>query len=109
MPGFDGSGPKGAGPMTGGRRGECSSINTKYGRRFFGEKSYGMGYGRGFRGGSGPGMGMRRSFGGNFTETFPSNNSVLADELNVLKAEAELVKNVLDTITRRITELEKTV
>jgi len=34
MPGFDGTGPRGMGPMTGGRRGFCSpwGLGTMYGR-----------------------------------------------------------------------------
>ena len=36
MPGFDRSGPMGAGPMTGGRRGLCNPANTGYDTRFAG-------------------------------------------------------------------------
>jgi len=49
MPGFDGSGPMGAGPMSGGGRGYC---NIPAGRGF-GISRYGLG--RGFRGGFGRG------------------------------------------------------
>ena len=60
MPGFDRSGPAGAGPMTGGRRGLCNpntaaSVPQGYGAGF--GRGYGMGRGR--RGGFGP----RRDFG----------------------------------------------
>ena len=54
MPGFDGTGPRGAGPMTGGGRGYC---NTS------GKKGYGMGRGgrpRGCGGGRGWGRGYGR-------------------------------------------------
>ncbi|MBN2418377.1 MAG: DUF5320 domain-containing protein, partial [Deltaproteobacteria bacterium] len=48
MPGFDGTGPQGMGPMTGGARGYCNP-NSAW------RPPYGGGYGmgRGFRGGFG--------------------------------------------------------
>jgi hypothetical protein len=52
MPGFDGTGPRGMGPMTGGGRGFCSPWGL--GRGTYG---YGAGIGRG---------GRFRSFGGGF-------------------------------------------
>jgi len=45
MPGYDRSGPMGAGPMTGGRRGLCNPANTGYDTRFGGM----FGFGRGMR------------------------------------------------------------
>jgi len=60
MPGFNGSGPVGAGPMTGGRRGLCNPANAEIETPFARSYGYGrgMGIGRGFRGGYGPGMGV---------------------------------------------------
>jgi len=61
MPGFDRTGPQGAGPMTGGRRGFCNpaagDIQPVYGRGFgYGAQRGGrLGLGRGFRGASGMG------------------------------------------------------
>jgi len=57
MPGFDGTGPRGMGPMTGGGRGFCSPWGV-------GRGYYGAGVGRGgrfraFGGGSGAGYGGR--------------------------------------------------
>jgi len=48
MPGFDGTGPRGMGPMTGGGRGFCSpwGLGSGYG--------FGRGGGFGFRGSSPP-------------------------------------------------------
>ena len=43
MPGFDGRGPVGAGPMTGGARGFCDPAAAGYPRPF----DRGMGFGRG--------------------------------------------------------------
>lgn len=47
MPGFDGTGPRGQGPMTGGGFGRCSGMSA----------GYGAGYGRGL------GRGMNRGYG----------------------------------------------
>ena len=99
MPGFNGSGPMGAGPMTGGARGYCNPAyagNERpigYGR--------GMAYGRGFRGGSGRGGMMPGLRGGyaSYPPTYAAQNPV--DELNMLKQQ-------VDAINRRIRELEQT-
>ncbi len=85
MPGFNGTGPMGMGPMTGGGRGFCNPYGRAYAgygaypmaggyypnagmmgggyaypRAGFGTAPYGMGMGRGF----GMGMGMGRGFFG---------------------------------------------
>jgi hypothetical protein len=68
----------------------------------------GLGFGRGFRGGFGRGMG--RAFGRRFWNQpsyYPAYAQTPEEELNMLKAEANAVKNSLDTINRRIAELEK--
>ena len=110
MPGFDQSGPMGAGPMTGGRRGLCNPANTGYGTRS--PRSFGfgrsMGLGRGFRGGFNRGMG--RAFGQsgwNQPAYYPAYTQKPEEELNMLKAEANSVKNSLDMINQRIADLEK--
>jgi hypothetical protein len=110
MPGFDRSGPMGAGPMTGGRRGLCNPANTGYDSRFGGMFGFGrgMGLGRGFRGGFGRGMGrtFRRRFW-NQPSDYPAYAQNPEEELNILKEEANSVKRSLDMINRRIAELEK--
>jgi len=71
MPGFDGTGPAGGGPMTGWGRGSCDPSRAAYGPavpsrsgnwgvgRFFGwARGFARGYGRGF--------GRGRGFGGGF-------------------------------------------
>ena len=81
MPGLDGTGPMGAGPMTGGARGLCNPSQSAYGpataggRGYFGPSyaqgfgraqgvaGYGRGFARGFRGGFGPGFGWGRGYG----------------------------------------------
>lgn len=110
MPGFDRSGPMGAGPMTGGRRGLCNPATTGYGTRSAGSVGFGRGMrlGRGFRGGFRPGMG--RAFGRmswSQPAYYPAYAQNPEEELNMLKAEANSVKNSLDMIHRRIAELEK--
>ncbi|WP_292383618.1 DUF5320 domain-containing protein [Methanoculleus sp. UBA430] len=57
MPGFDGTGPAGAGPMTGGRRGRCSATEAPEGEsaapvlRGLGRGGIPCGCGRGHCGG----------------------------------------------------------
>jgi len=113
MPGFDRSGPMGVGPMSGGRRGLCSPVNSDIRTPFIGRNKYGrgMGFGYGFRGGFGFGRGFRRGFGRGFggypPEYGPTDPADPTSEIDFLKAEADSMKAALDTINRRITELEK--
>jgi hypothetical protein len=119
MPGFDGSGPMGAGPMSGGGRGYC---NIPAGRGF-GISRYGLG--RGFRGGFGRGgfknargygrgLGWRGVYapaGGWYDPAYtaPYGNPYPMspnDEMMMLRDEANTIKNELDAINKRIEELE---
>ncbi|MEW6665837.1 MAG: DUF5320 domain-containing protein [Thermodesulfobacteriota bacterium] len=122
MPGFDGTGPMGAGPMTGGGRGFCNPAYAGYGARYGGGFSYGPGYGRGrgFRGGSGRGRGYVRGSGWRaFYPTWSAGRGPAygpaygnpygmnpQDELQVLRDQADAIKNDLDAISKRIQELE---
>lgn len=110
MPGFAGSGPAGGGPMTGGGRGYCNS-GLSYGpgrswsRRRVGAAGYGGGqdyrhmfwetgrprWSRGRSDWSGPDRGSYYS---------------QQDEVRMLKAEAEALKDDLAAIERRMNELE---
>ena len=89
MPGFDGTGPRGMGPMTGGGRGYCSPRGARggwlsYGGRGWGGYGYGYGYpGRGF------GLGV----------------VTREQEMDLLKSEAEALKRTLDGIEARIRDL----
>lgn len=123
MPRGDGTGPVGMGPMTGRGVGRCAGyvaegfVNPVYGRGF-------CGWGRG-----GGGRGWRNRFyatgltgwqraGGNwpawgniFTPTAPYGAPVPpykagATEIDVLKEQAEYLKNTLEGISKRIEELE---
>ncbi|MBW1695763.1 MAG: DUF5320 domain-containing protein [Deltaproteobacteria bacterium] len=105
MPGFDGTGPRGEGPMTGGGRGYCNpawaGYRPLYGRRF----GYSRGYrGRGFRRGFGPGYGLGIDYAPGYGMPYSLDSS---KEVDMLKAEAEAMKNDLDEINKRIEELEK--
>ena len=110
MPGFNGTGPMGEGPMTGGGRGNCNP----YGR-FSGGR--GLGAGRGMRNGFGRGRGYGRGFGRR--GAYPPQgewynrgaygvpySATPYDEANMLKAEAQAMKNELDALNKRIQELE---
>ena len=110
MPGLDRSGPEGVGPMTGGGRGRCNPAALEYGAGFAGGYyARGGGRGRGFRGGYSNGFGIRRRFAWNSQPAYGAALPVdETSELNMLKAEADYMKNTLDQINRRVEELEKT-
>ena len=59
MPGYDGTGPQGIGPMTGRGLGYCAGYATN--PNYLGAGRGGIGFGRGF----GPGLGRGRGFGQN--------------------------------------------
>ena len=118
MPGFDGTGPRGEGAMTGGGFGACAPDSTGYGRssaRGFGQgrglrRGYGPGFGPGLRRGYGRGMGQRsgsqdteRWYGPAYGSPYSSNPN---DEVEVLRAEADTLRCELNTVTRRLEELE---
>ena len=117
MPGFDRTGPMGAGPMTGGRRGLCNPATAASANAFIGDYGYGYGYGggmglrRGFRGGFGRGMGIRRGYGRGYgwypPVADPVYPSYAADEMDMLRAEADYLRKSLDAINARIDEIEK--
>ena len=109
MPGFDGTGPMGMGPMTGGARGYCNSDSRGFlGRGFRPRPVSGRGRGRGFRNmywatglpgwaRSGPG-GFR-----DFPYYGPYGNE---QEIDFLKDQAAVLKEEMDFIDSRLKELE---
>ena len=113
MPGFDRTGPTGAGSMTGGARGLCNPANAGYNPRFTEGFSYGRGLGlrRGFRGGFGPNRGLGRGFGGGYEwyppAAGPAYPAGASDEIDMLKADANYMQKSLEAINKRIEELEK--
>lgn len=77
MPGRDGTGPAGGGPMTGRGLGRCGSA---------GETVSGTGLGMGFgrRGGRGRGLGICRFFGRDSKELLEQEKSVLKGRLEAI-------------------------
>ncbi|HQP52353.1 MAG TPA: DUF5320 domain-containing protein [Syntrophorhabdaceae bacterium] len=117
MPGGDGTGPLGFGPMTGRGAGFCSG----YGIPGYANSLFGRGYrafGRGRIGGRG-GRGFRNFFygdidrgfrnlfyGGEYYQTQGMPFVTRTQEMDSLKAQAEYLEDMLETIQRRISELE---
>ncbi|MGD8889419.1 MAG: DUF5320 domain-containing protein [Desulfobacterales bacterium] len=109
MPGFDGTGPAGGGPMTGWGRGPCNS-GASYGlERSGSRRGIGFGYGRGrgyrhmFWETGLPRWARRRSdWSGPYRESYHSRE----DEVRMLKEEAEALKDDLNAIERRMNDLE---
>ncbi|MBU4376633.1 MAG: DUF5320 family protein [Candidatus Omnitrophica bacterium] len=97
MPGFDGTGPMGMGPMTGGGRGFC--VTTAGGMRpgFSGRRSFGRGGGRG--------RGRRNWYYATGMNYMPYLSE--KDEAQMLKGEAELLREELGVIQERLAALEK--
>lgn len=100
MPAGDGTGPSGAGPMTGRGAGYCA------GNRAPGYASPGPGralgrrFGRGFRG-----RGFARGWGGRWG--FPSDAAPTAEaELDALKNQAEYLAGALENIKMRVEDIE---
>ena len=118
MPGFNGTGPMGMGPRTGGGFGYCppgsgpAPVRGSAGFYGVGRGGYPRGGGRGFAYGGGRGRGWR-SFGpaayppayppaGGYPYGYPA-----GDEASFLKEQAEGLQAELDAVRRRLSELEK--
>ena len=113
MPGFDRKGPMGAGPMTGGAKGHCNPAPAGTVPSYPAGYGYGRGLGlrRGFRGGFGSGRGARRGYAIGYgwypPDAGPIYPADAADEMDMLKAEADYLKKSLEAINARIDALEK--
>jgi len=129
MPGGDGTGPGGMGPMTGRAAGFCAGYPVPGYANPVGGRGMGMGWGRGFRGG---GFGRGRGFGwGRAGYGLPAYGGAVnpyaygdaagpyayggapftptvapQQELDSLKGQAEYFEDALDGIKKRIEELE---
>jgi len=110
MPGLDRTGPVGAGPMTGGGFGRCNPRNRASGRGSVspGRGGRGSGWGRGY----GRGFGRRgarfedQGWYGPAYGSYPGPYAVSGeDEIGMLKKEAQMMKDELNTINKRIEEL----
>ena len=127
MPGKDGTGPMGFGPMTGRAAGLCADIRMPG----FVNSMPGRGFGFGFGGGQGFGSGYGKAWGrqnmfcrtagtgwqrtamgfSRFTKTqvSPYNTPKTPEqELDVLKARSEYFAHALEEIRKRMGELETT-
>ncbi|MBN2062537.1 MAG: DUF5320 domain-containing protein [Deltaproteobacteria bacterium] len=111
MPGFDRTGPSGAGPMTGGARGFCNPSTRAYAGT-----GYGYGLGRGFRGGFGRGFrGFRGYWRGYGQEAYPYPAGRYVPDYGFPygrqygmkpEDEARMLRNDLDAIKKRLEDLE---
>jgi hypothetical protein len=110
MPGLDRTGPIGAGPMTGGGFGRCNPRNSAYGWGSFGSgrggrgSGRGRGYSRGFgrRGARFDGQGWYGPAYGPYAAPYAVSRE---DEISMLREEAEMRKDELNAINKRIDEL----
>lgn len=102
MPGFDGTGPMGRGAMTGGARGYCYAGIESNVRPAAQDAGLGGGFPRGFR----LGRGLRRGYCRGFGRQNPVYTQTIENDLTNLKAQAEAMKNSLDSIFSRIKEKE---
>jgi len=107
MPRGDGTGPRGLGSMTGRAAGYCAGYSTPgFANSYGGRMGMGRGYGRGF------GFGYANQvpyynppvYGGSYYQ--PSIEP--KQEIGALSNEANMLKEQLEAINKRIAELEKT-
>ncbi len=100
MPGGDGTGPMGMGPMTGRGAGFCSGFSTPGYTNFGGRFGMGFGFGRG--------RGFGRRF---FISGLPGWNRYgyasysRDDEKNFLKGQAEFLENQLEQVQQQLNAL----
>ena len=119
MPGGDGTGPGGMGPMTGRAAGFCAGYSVPGYANPVGGRGMGMGFGRGRGGGFGRGRGFgwgRAGYGlpayGGAVNPYAYSGVPFAptvapqQELDGLKGQAEYLVDALDGIKKRIEELE---
>jgi len=94
MPRGDGTGPMGMGAMTGGGFGNCARTGA------------GQNYGNGRGVGNGRGMGNGRGL----NAQFKANNNLAPlqqDELSLLKNQADMLENTLNSVKEKISKFEE--
>jgi hypothetical protein len=106
MPRGDGTGPRGLGPMTGRAAGYCAGYPVAgLMNPYVGRPGLGFGYGRGFRSGYAyPIPYVPSVYGGVGFYQPPAEPK---QEMEMLAGEAKYLKEQLEEINKRITELEK--
>jgi len=92
MPGRDGTGPMGAGSMTGRGLGLCTGAN---------DDKYGAGPGLGL----GLGLACRRGFGRGFGRGFAVNQNSSKTQKELLKEQKNVLKSRLDVIDKQLENL----
>ncbi len=102
MPGFDRTGPAGAGPMTGRQLGRCTGYAGDVPGR--GYRGMGRGFGRGFRGGFGRGYG--RGLGFRWGNPFACDGPAASDE-TLLENEARALKDQLSLVEKELEQIRK--
>ncbi len=117
MPAGDRTGPMGYGPMSGRAAGFCADYDAPgFANPVFGRgRRIGRGRGFGFRGGWGLSFGRRIGFGRPRAAPYPAYGYYPApapptspqEEINALQEESEYLKAELDSINKRIAELQK--
>ena len=109
MPGGDRTGPMGMGPMTGRAAGFCAGNRAPGYMNVGGGRGFGMGSGCGF-GGHGGGRGRRNMFQATGLPGWARGGvpvmSAPAQELAVLKQQAEYLGTALENIRKRVQEIE---
>lgn len=112
MPGGDGTGPLGLGPMTGRRAGYCAGYSAPGYANAIPGGGRGSGYGRGFGRGRGWGRGFGRGYGypyayGNpyVAPVYPANFTP-KQEADMLRAEAKAMQEEIEAINSRVKDLE---
>jgi len=101
MPGFDGTGPRGEGSLTGGGLGPCGRGM----RRGFG-RGFGPGFGRGF----GRGLAWRGRYLAEYPlADYPTEPVVLTkdEQVKVLEAERKEIESELEALKKEIEKLKK--
>jgi len=108
MPGGNGTGPAGAGPMTGRAMGFCAGFSVPGYANFGGGR--GMGMGRGARMGMGRGRGFGQGFGwaaGTANPYLATQSPTSEQELEALKGQFSYFENSLKETKKRIDELQR--
>ncbi len=111
MPGGNGTGPLGAGPMTGRAAGYCAGYGVPgYANSAGGRFGGGFGRGRGGMGGGGFGRGFRNMFFATGQPGWARFNGAatagVVDEKQALSGQAEALRAQLDSIQQRLEQLE---
>lgn len=122
MPGLNRTGPLGEGPRTGRGLGLCNPRSRGLATQFAWGAGRGLGFGRGrgFGRGFGPGMSWGRGYGRGFgwrrsgapwstgyAPAYPPETLEPGEEVEILRSEADSLKNALDQIKKRIEKLER--